>query len=249
MKNFTDFQNGVATRIQDAAAILAQADRDALITQAVQQRYSKDRPRVLVTDVAGNGSNLLALPTDSEQAGTPVGVFEDGFSQVRAIEFPIGELPPTYIEDPDWMMYRAPAGLKILLLLMIAQQSDTLRLTWTCRHSAGGPSSANPVISTTVPDADFEAVCDLAAALCFEALAAFYAQTRDPSIGADAVNYRTKSQEYLSLAKPLRKRYDDHVGVVDGDSGTSASGAAIAIGGMYEVMGSGIDRLTHRRPR
>ena len=80
-------------------------------------------------------------------------------------------------------------------------------------------------------------------------LAAKYAQTRDPSIGADAVNYRTKSQEYLGLGKALRKRYDDHVGIEDGSAGAGAAAAQIAIGGTFELMGVGIDRLTHRRPR
>jgi hypothetical protein len=52
-----------------------------------------------------------------------------------------------------------------------------------------------------------------------ESLAAQYAQTGDSTIGADVVNYRTKSSEYLGLAKAARKRYFDHVGAQD-DSGS-----------------------------
>jgi hypothetical protein len=94
-------------------------------------------------------------------------------------------------------------------------------------------------------------VCDYAAALCCQALAAKYAQTSDSSISADAVNYRTKSQEYLSLAKELRKRYDEQVGIQGSDSGSSANAsgvaAALSIGDMELRQGSGVDRLTHRR--
>ncbi len=246
--NLTNFENGVASRIQDTSNKLSTADRDAFITQAVQQRYSKDRPRVLVSDISADGTSDFALPTGPS---TPPEQFEDGFSEIRTIEYPIGNVPETYVDNPDWKMYRSPSGLKIRLLVTVPNQGENIRVLWTLRHTPG-TSGQNPV-NTTIPDADFEAVCDLASALCAEALAATYAQTRDASISADAVNYRTKGQEYLALAKALRARYDAHVGIEEG-SGTGASGgstqaAAAAVGNLYEQMGSGVDRLTHRRPR
>ena len=146
-------------------------------------------------------------------------------------------------------MYRSPAGLKIMLLATLPNLNDHARVTWTMRHNPG-TTGQNPV-ATTVPDADFEAVCDCAAALCLESLAAKFIQVGDSTMGADAVNYRTKAQEYQSLAKSLRKRYDDHVGIQEGAAGGTGSGqaAAISVGSMFENMGPGVPRLTHRRPR
>jgi hypothetical protein len=244
--NLTDFENGVASRIQDGAGKLLVADRDNMISQAVRQRYSHDRPREMVSDVTADGSANLPLPqgTNGEQ-------YEDGFSTIRSLEYLIGNLPPTYIENDTWMVYRTPTGLVILLMDILPNAGEKVRVAWTVRHTPGTAAGQNAV-NTTIPDADFEAVCDLAASLCCTQLAAIYAQTRDPSIGADAVNYRTKSQEYLTLAKALQQRYFDHVGIEEGAAGSAAGGPAggvIAIGSLREDMGSGVTRLLHRRPR
>ncbi len=246
--NLTDFENSVATRIQDSAQKLKQADIDDCINQAVKQRYSKDRPRQLASDVAADGTTNLPLPQGPSNPPEP---FEDGFSVVSALEFPIGGVPPSYIENEAWQMYRTPSGLKIMLTYTgIPSNGDHVRVTWTARHLPG--TSGNNTVATTVPDADFEAVSDLASSLCCEKLAAQYAQTRDASIQADSVNYRTKSQEYLQLAKTLRQRYLDHVGIEQGQSSggaSSSSPAAMAMGDMELRQGSGIRRITHGGPR
>jgi hypothetical protein len=244
----TDFETAVASRIQDAANKLSLADRDDAISQAVRQRYSKDRPRELASDVTADGTSQLPLP---QGPSTPAEQFEDGFSAIRSLEFPIGTLPPTLLESNGWQLYRTPTGLKILLSdTTVPSNGDHVRVTWTVRHIPG--TSGGSPINTTIPDADFEAVSDMASAICCEKLAAIYAQTRDPSIQADAVNYRTKSQEYLALAKALRQRYFEHVGIEGGGSGASEGSSqpgALAIGDMDLMQGSGVDRLTHRRPR
>jgi hypothetical protein len=234
------FESAVASRIQDTANTLSTADRDVFISQAVLQRYSKDRPRELATDVAGAASALLALPV-----GPNSEPFEDGFSEIRSLEFPIGDFPPTYLENDTWLLYRTPTGLKIQLSSITPAATDNVRVTWTCRHTA--PTSS---VDSTIPDADFEAVCDYAGALCCEAMAGKYAQTRDPSISADAVNYRSKSQEYLGLANAMRKRYASHVDIPDagaGKGGGSGVAGAIAVGDMELDLQAGIQRLTHRR--
>jgi hypothetical protein len=239
--NFADFQTAIASRIQDASNALPAVDRDAFITQAVRGRYSKDRPREIVTDVVSDGSADLPLP-----AG-----FEDGFSVVRQIEYPIGSIPEEYIENSDWKMYRSPSGLNIRLLATVLQDGEKARVTSTQRHDPG--TTGAQATATTVPDADFDAVCDFAASLCAEALQARFSQTGDNTLNADVVNYRTKGQEYQALAKALRLRYENHVGIVESGSGAngggSTAGAAIAMGSLYGVQGSGVDRLTHRRPR
>jgi len=216
--------------LRDGAAKLPSGDRDALLTQAILQRYSKDRPREVVSDVSGNGTNILSLP------GSDTDVFEEGYSAIRLIEFPVGSFPPNLILDEDWQMYRTPAGMKIMMISTAPQATDTVRLTWSARHLGDGSS---------VPDPDFEAVCDYAAGLCYEALAGIYAQTGDATIMADSVNYRTKSQEYVGLAKAAKKRYFDHVGV-DDSKGVEV-GPAIATGSIHESLIGGFDRMTHRK--
>ncbi len=228
--SFTDYQTRVDSIVQDGVHKLSAGDRDAAIKQAIVQRYSKDRPLVNVTDVAGNGGQDLAVPTG----------WENQFSQVRELEYPIGQIPANTVEDYDWVMYQSPSGWNIRFLVDVPLTTEKVRVTWTARHTSDG---------STVPLPDFDAVCDFAASMCCERLAAIYAQTGDNSIGADIVNYRTKGQEYLALAKAARKRYFNHLGLSEdaGESGISAP--ALSIGDMNLMMGPGVDRLTHRRPR
>lgn len=229
--SFDQFQQQRDVALRDAAGKLPAGDRDALLTQAILQRYSKDRPREMVSDLAGDGSAFLALPSSGATA------FEEGFSILRSIESPIGNVPPSLLLDDDWRIYRTPAGLKIMLISTTPSAGQLLRATWTARHLPD---------ASTIGDNDFEAVCDYAAALCYEALAGIYAQTSDPTLAADSVNYRTKSQEYMTLAGALRKRYFSHLGIDPSDTG-AAAGPAIAIGDLNETMGWGGDRLTHPR--
>jgi hypothetical protein len=224
------FQAQRDVALRDGVAKLPSGDRDALLQQAILQRYSKDSPRELVSDVAGNGTSLIATPTSGSDT------FEDGYSIVEQIELPIGNVPPSLLLDEDWQMYRTPAALKIMLIAATPAASETLRITWTARHKSDG---------STVPDADFEAVCDYAAALCYDALAGIYAQTGDATLGADTVNYRTKSQEYASLAKSARQRYFSHMNI--DPAAAAQTGPAIATGSLHENMGWGGDRLTHPR--
>jgi len=227
---FSDYQIRVDSIVQDQAHKLSTDDRDAAIAQAIVQRYSKDRPILTVTDVAGNGGQDLGVPSG----------WENQFSQVRELEYPIGQIPAQTVEDYDWVMYQSPDGWNIRFLVDVPLATEKVRVTWTARHTSDG---------STVPAPDFDAVCDFAASLCCERLAALYAQTGDSSIGADIVNYRTKGQEYLALAKAARKRYFNHLGLSEDASESSIAAPALAIGNMDNMMGPGVDRLTHRRPR
>lgn len=227
-KTFEQFQTAVDKRVQDSGAKLKPEARDECILQAILQRYSKDRPQENASDVNGNGTALLDLPPG----------FEDGFSSVRQLEYPIGNVPPTLLADDDWQPYRDTAALKIMLLAAKPTASEQVRVTWTKRHADDG---------STVREADFEAVCDYAAALAFEMLAARHAQTGDATVAADTVNYRTKSQEFMSLAKGARRRYFNHIGLSEDEIGRDGGlGPALAIGEVDQnIAGAGIDRLTH----
>lgn len=232
-KAMKDFEDKIAQVLQDAAAKLSPDDRKAFILQAITQRYSKDRPREIVSDHAGDGTSDLALPS---AAGA---TFEEDFSRIKQIEYPIGDLPPTLIEDDEWQFYRTPAALKVRLLTVKPTAAESVRFTWTTTHKEDG---------TTVAVPDFDAVCDYAAGLCFAALAAKFAQVGDPTIGADTVNYRTKSQEYMALAKAAKQRYFDHLGIDAGGAVEGGSvGPAVSVGEVDQDLGLAGDRLTHPR--
>jgi hypothetical protein len=226
---------------------------DRFIQQAILQRYSKDCPLELVSDVAGNGTSFLALPVAFPGAAavpavgnTPAvaaipaqfGIFDPKFSSVRQIEYPIGNVPEEDVRPEDWQIYRTPTGYQLQLMAFVPQPGELCRITWTAQHAPDG---------STVAQADFYAVCDFAASLCLEAMAARASQFGDNTMGADTVNYRSKSQEFLSLAKAKRKSYFNHFGIDENDHSVEDK-PAISVGSLHNIMSSaGVDRIIHGR--
>lgn len=232
-----DFVNEIPNVISDDADRLggtSGATLPALVKRAIIQRYTLDRPLEVVSDIQGNGTNYLGLPV-APGAGT-VPVFEPEWSILKSLEFPIGQQPPQMILDSDFRVYRTPTGYQILINFDTPGPTDSLRATWTARHLPDG---------STVPDADFFAVVDFAGSLAAEKLASFYVGTGDTTVNADVVNYRSKSSEMLSIAKALRKRYFNHMGIDENATGGDEQKPAIALGNQYLEQNSGVDRLVH----
>lgn len=204
----------------------------ALVVRAIKERYAKDAPLEIVSDVAGNGTNYLDLPVD------PAGeaIFEPNFSTIESIEYPIGQQPPQMVLDSDIRLYRSPTGYQVLINFDTPPVGSSMRVTWTARHLGDG---------STVPDKDFHAVVDFAASLAAEKLASFYVGTGDSTIQADVVNYRSKSQEMLNIAKALRKRYYNHMGIDEGATSDEEVAPALSLGNQWLTQNSGVDRLLH----
>ncbi len=232
-----DFVNAMEPVIHDDAGRLDVAELNRFAQQAIAERYSKDVPLELVSDIQGNGSYFLDLPAAPDGQ---YGVFEPNFSTIKEIEYPIERTPREIIIPEDIQVYRKPTGYQIQIQTFAINENEAVRCTWTSRHSSDG---------STVPDKDFFAVADFASSLALESLASIYIQSGDAAISADSVNYRTKAQEYLTQAKAVRRRYFNHVDVEETAQGAAGSDdrAAMATGNMSMIMNSGVDRLVHGR--
>ena len=232
-----DFEQRTLLLIKDAAGKLAAYDSaqslppnssiDAAIAQAAKH-YSSDRPQRLAADIHGAGSFDLALPTG----------WNDGFSTVAQIEYPFSTTAPDNltVDDDQFLIYRSPTGNVLRLLSAVPQVGETCRVHFTGLHSI--PASGN----TTIPDVDFDAVASLCGALALEQLAGLMIQTGDPTLSADVVDYKSKSQQYLAAAKALRTNYDRLLGKLDNEVV-----AASAQQQLNENLSVGLDRLTHPR--
>ena len=222
-KTIPEIQQLVAGHIQDAAAKLSADELKAAVEEALGGRYSKDRPRKVVADLAGNGAQY-------EWDLAAVAEWQHGFSQIVAIEYPQGQRPPALLEGGDWENYDSPTARSLRFRFALAS-GKTARVTFTAPHALDASS---------MPDADFYAVGALGASLAARKLAAVYTQIGDSSLAADTVNYRTKSQEYLALAKRLEQDYANLLGTDPERSAPAASRTAAWIGDT-----AGGDRLTH----
>lgn len=222
MSTLADIRDrAIATVKDDSGKLAVPDDYDRNINAAVN-RYSRHRPNIQVSDIAGNGTHDYSLP-----AG-----WSDGFSVASKIEYPIGDVPATLLDNDEYELYQSPTGMKLRLKHAAPSATQSFRLTFT-----------TPRLVTTIPDGDVDAFIWLAASLCCEDLANAFAQTSDTTIAADSVNYRTKAQEFTSMAKRLMQIYKEHMGLKDDDLTTLAS----AVTDVSLNYPGGRDRLTHPR--
>ena len=217
----SDYETLVADLIRDDADRIALAEKDRAIQLAVQ-RYSKDRLREKVEDVATTAANLLPLP-----AG-----WEDEVSEVSSLEVPIGDVPPSILDNDGFGMYRDPSGLSVMLIDPL-EVGTLVRVAYSIAHvvSAG---------EDTIPVPDREPVACWAAATLCDQLAAFYSGGTDSTIQADSVQSRSKAQEYSARAKALRTRYLNELGLED--KRDAAAGAVVK---MTHADSRGLPLLTH----
>lgn len=217
----SDLQSIVDDLLRDDAQRISDTQRDTAIDTAVA-RYSKDRPRQKVEDVTAPGGHFLPLPT----------AWQIDYSQVGALEYPIGNVPPSLISAQDFSMYAAPLGEKIMVSDAFAT-GDIVRVTYSIAHDVS-------LSADTVPMGDREPVCCLAAASLCDQLAGFYSGDSDSTIQADSVNHQSKAGEFASRAKALRKRYLDELGI---DAKKNVAAGVIVDLNLKDSQG--YPRLTH----
>ena len=195
-------------------------------------RFLKDSPKA--TEKIRVTYTALHLLADKTVSGTFSFSSADN-SMNRAIGsfitdglIPGNKIFPLSVNNPGPLIINSVAVQKVILFETIATE---IAAAITIR-----------VEMNTIPESDQDAVGNLAASLCSHALASYYAQTSDSTIGADSVNYRTKSQDYTSRAKEQKKIYLDHIGLKEGDVAPASVVKDLDI----DYPG-GSDRLTHPR--
>lgn len=218
-----DFQSIVQDLVRDDASRITIAQRDTAIANAIA-RYSKDRPRTKVEDVVATGASLLSLPV----------AWDDEFSVVNAIEYPVGQVPPSYLANNNWQIYQSPTG-KAILTSSALSNGATYRVAFSIQHVLDDGND-------TVPRGDREPVCCLAAASLLDQLAAETAGSSDSTIKADAIDYQSASSQYAARAKALRKRYTDELGIDDKKNVSAGMVVSFERGNSL-----GRQRLTHGR--
>lgn len=228
----------VWTTIRDTGGTVTEqllTDTEILrLTRAAEPHYSTVRPREKVKDLTANGTSFLAIPATNDG-------WVDGFSSILSLEYPVNEAPPSILDPRTYIVNRDTNGAERIVWLETAPaNSATVRCLFTTTRTYNATAA-----STTVLDIDHFAVCDLIASYCADAIAAKYARTSEPAFNADAVNYRTKAQEWQSVAKRLWARWESSMGI---GSASSAAGKATSAWVNWDARSMGaISTLTHPR--
>lgn len=219
----SDIQTLVDNFVRDASATVSTSDRDAAIDLAVR-RLSEDRPQPAVEDVVSDGSHLLPLPAS----------WEDFFSVIDTLEYPIGYTPPSLIDQAQWSMYRDTVGLKIQTLYSV-NAGESVRVSFSIPHVVDATHDTTLI-------GQREALAAYAAAILLDQLASSHSADEDPTIQADAVNHRDIGKSYAARAVALRKLYYQRLGIQENK--VQAAGAVV---NLNEEDSRGRDRLTHSR--
>jgi len=168
----------------------------ALLSDAVNLIYEKDRPYTNTGEISGDGTNYdFTFPTG----------FIEGYSEILKVEYPSGEQKPIYLAPEKYVIYDNGTTKKFRFLTYTPTATEKARIIFTLPHTLD--SSTN-----TVPDGDFDAVCHLTAAIALLVIANRYSHSSAPTIGADVVEYRAKSDICRALSKEQFTLYDKAIG-------------------------------------
>ena len=201
MSTLTDYTNAIDQFVQGALP-LAEADKQLAVSMAMKI-HSKNKPLIVVEDETGDGGFDYAV--------TGLALWSDGFSVIRAVEYPVDDddETPDVLADDEWSIYTKPAGDVLRFANDKPAATESLRVTYTAIHTC-------TALACTVKTYDEEAVQALSSALFCEMLATYFAQNQDSTIAADSVDHKSKAAEYATRARTYKKIYLDHLGIKDG---------------------------------
>ena len=196
-KTYAEYETRIKALVKDTKLV---DQLDEFIESGII-RYSHRRARLLVVELTGDGNVYSALPTSGQG-------WEQGFSNIMAIEYPLDANPPTYLDDDEWGIHSTPTGDRIRFIgSSYPGDTEKFWVMFTARHEV---SEGTPEVNT-VPDSDFEGACHACALVYAESLSRFYVGQTMPGLEADTVNHQSKAIDTDDLVKTLSKRFDELV--------------------------------------
>ena len=202
-----NFQAEVDARLLELGFRYDSADKHRSIKAAVIQ-YSRYKPLMRTADITGDGGFEFILNASNFPS------YVDEFSWFTMIEYPYDSDSgdPNEIEPKAWRIMASGTDKVIRFLGGIKPSTAE-----TVRFHYAYPREFDDDDTIDVPLSDFPAICDLSTAFCLEALANRLTSSDASGIAADIVDYRSKSGEARANAKAFRARFNEQLGISDGD--------------------------------
>ncbi len=230
----------IAAFVRDAAGPSARltvdvgGDIDVCIDAALTE-FSREVPREAAdpdTLATGNGTRSIPL-------GEIAPSWVADFSSALELEYPVDELPPTFLDKRNWTV---DAACSRVLLASAITDGESVRLRYTVRHAVEGFADGT---ATTISAALWPAFACLCAAYACVSLQAVNTGTTDGTLGAEISNFRTKAQERSDLERKLRDRYASLLGTKQNDSSVPTFGVGFINHDLDDWTG---ETYFHRRP-
>lgn len=192
-------------KVKDSSSRFSDSEKNDLIKEAIRQ-YNRDRPQIIDDVITGDGSaQTFAVPSD----------WVRGFSYITDIEYPINQEPAIMLDVQDNVRIIQRSNVdKVQFLSLVIPNTETARVYFTAPHDETAP--------TTIPQYGIDAVVNLAASkLCF-AMAAFYAESAEPTLALDVVDRQGKADMFRSMGDRFKKEYVSIVSPKEDDANDGA---------------------------
>lgn len=169
--------------------------------------FARDYPYRPTVDVASAGTAFLPVPS----------AWVQGRSRITGIEYPIGQNPPSALDQTSWAVARSPTNVAIdtiLLLDAVVPIGSSARVTF---EAPSWPFPDDDAASDQIDNIGFEAVASLAGAKCLYSLAAEAARNRDGALPTDLVAGDDRVRDLLAVAARLESTYQRLLGLDSDD--------------------------------
>ncbi len=200
-----DARKEVQAQVQEDADFITPDEVNRFIASGLRH-LNRDRPLTKVADITGDDTKTYDL--------APTG-FTKGLSKITNVEFPAGEDPPiNRVEDDDWREYEdpsKPAGqqIRLLFITVTPTTTETIRITFQSPWTLDKTDASQSDLDETA----FGALVHKATALLLRSLSNRFAQTTDPTIAADAVDYAGRSSLFAFNAAEHERMYKEMTGL------------------------------------
>ena len=178
-----------------ALGILSEADRKLLIKDVIRV-YSKKRPLVQLEAYTGTSDDWYDLPA----------AWDDGFSSIYEIEYPIENSPKDTIAEKDYYIDLMSGGKKLRFNRNNPKADATFWVKFLIRHTFDSLGDSE------IPESDQTAIAYLIMSIWCEAFATHFASKADPSLAeAEAITYTSRVDEYTGKARDWNTKYNNEL--------------------------------------
>jgi hypothetical protein len=195
----TQLQEDTNRYFKHSTGNLSQVDRNAIIDDAIR-KYSQERPLNAISAKTGASDAWYSLPSG----------WEEGFSVIKEIEYPVESTPKEIIKpeyfDVQHMLVSGSTVQRLRFDLGNPSLGETFWIKYTKRHVIDDSGDSD------IPTAHRNAVAYLSVSLMCQAMADFFGGKSDTTLtSVDFVDQPSRVEEWEGLAKIWLKKYHDEI--------------------------------------
>jgi hypothetical protein len=166
-------------------------DYEEFIEEALLE-YSRRRPYQKTAKLTGDGTFFFSLPSD----------WNEEISFIRQVEYPVDYSPECILEPKKYTVVQLDTGYTGKF---IGESYPGLNEYFYVRYTIPHTITAS---SNTINTIHKRAFVNLCAAITCMAVATKYGHTADSSVEADAIDYRSRGDEFAARSREYWKMFD-----------------------------------------